>query len=225
MWTPEITRARYVEAAHTERFLPAALAPSSKGYWPEFFHDDEDKKGWDDAARLDNAEKWKGRASSGAISRHQECMVWTAERIDDQKRRQIVWAWAFCRANGWDFGARCVKKGWARPTAYRRLNAAIGDISDGLNNDGVLLALPADRWLRHEEPNMACVDGTMAAVDQSAPIKKIIPGYRTEKPRDLIRTQADADTFAKFLERRNAEMRSAQEREAKRRQKLGMDAA
>ncbi|MDB5584875.1 MAG: polymerase subunit sigma [Bradyrhizobium sp.] len=224
MWTPEITRARYVEAAHTERFLPAALAPSSKGYWPEFFHDDEDKKGWDDAARLDNAEKWKGRASSGAISRHQECMVWTAERIDDQKRRQIVWAWAFCRANGWDFGARCVKKGWARPTAYRRLTAAIAEITDGLNNDGVLLALPADRWLRQETPLSVRSHGGIENC-VSGPAIKFTPGYRTEKSRDLIRTQADADTFAKFLERRNADMRSAQEREAKRRQKLGMDAA
>lgn len=220
MWTPEITRARFVEAAHTERFLPAALSPHGRGYWPAFFHDDVDKAGWDDAARLDNAEKSKGRAPSGAISRHQECMVWTSERIGDMSRRQIVWAWSFCRANGWDFGARCSKRGWARPTAYRRLSAAIEGITHGLNNEGVLLRLPHERWLRQEEPNKACVSCTMDIRDSAQPIK-IKPGYRTEKVRDLIRTEEDAGEFAKFLERRNAIVRREQER----RRKLGLEGA
>lgn len=222
---PEIIRARFVEAAHTERFLPSAFSPAGKGYWPQFFHDEEDKKGWDDAARLDNAEKWKGRASSGAISRHQECLEWTASRVGDDKRRHILWAWAFCRANGWDFGSRCVRRGWARPTAYRRLSATIEGLSRQFRMESVLVRLPDDKWVRHETPNLACVDGRMGRRDDQRATIKFTPGYRTEASRDLIQTQDDADTFAQFLERRNAEMRRVQALEAKRRQKLGMDAA
>ncbi|WP_029581967.1 hypothetical protein [Bradyrhizobium sp. URHD0069] len=207
---PEIIRARFVEAAHTERFLAPAKGPTAKAYWPEYFYDEEDKAGWDDAARLDNAEKWKGRASSGAISRHQECLEWTATRIDDEKRRHILWAWAFCRANGWDFGARCVKRGWARPTAYRRLNATVEAISDHFRMEGFVVRLPDDKWVRHETPNLACVSGTMGrSDDKPAPIK-FTPGYRTEKSRDLLTTPEAVVDFAKALDRRNARMRKLQ---------------
>jgi hypothetical protein len=204
---PEVIRARFVEAAHTERFLPNAKMPTASGYWPEFFYDDKDKEGWDDAARLDNAEKWKGRASSGAISRHQECMEWTTTIIGDGKRRQIVWAWAFCRANGWDFGARCVKRGWARPTAYRRLSAAMEAISVKFAMEGSVVRLPDEKYLRQEQPVMACVSGTMGQRDNQAAAIKFTPGYQTEKSRDLLQTEEDAETFAKFLERRNARLR------------------
>jgi hypothetical protein len=140
-YKPGVIRARFVEAAFTERFLATEMAPSARGCWPEFFHDEEDQKVWDDAARLDNAAKWKGRASTGAISRHQECLDWTANLIHDEKRRPIVWAWAFCKVNGWDFGARCVKRGWARPTAYRRLTALIDAISEHFRIRSVLVAI------------------------------------------------------------------------------------
>jgi hypothetical protein len=210
MWTPGIVLARFTEAAHTERFLPTALMPTGGGYWPSFIHDEDDRKGWDDAARLDNAEKWKGRASNGSISRHAECLDWTSTRINDEKRRHIVWNWAFCRANGWSFGARCVKKGWARPTAYRRLTASIEVICDGLNNEGVFLRLPHEKWLRQEEPNCPMNSGMVSNVD--APKNQTIkPGYRTDPHHDLIQTEADVETFAKFLERRNARLRKIQE--------------
>lgn len=211
MWTHEITRARFVESAFTERYLPAARGPSAKGYWPEFFHDQDDKDGWDDAARLDNAEKWKGRASNGAISRHEECLRWTSEFIDERRpltvtMTQTLWGWAFCRANGWDFGARCVRKGWARPTAYRRLTAIVEQITDNLNNVRVLLREPDQRWVRQETAPGIHIDGRLEN-NASAPATKFSPGYQTEKSSDLIKTQDDMDTFAKFLERRNARLR------------------
>lgn len=210
MWTPEIVRARFVEAAHTEQFLPTALSPCSRGYWPAFFHDEEDKKGWDDAARLDNAEKRRGRAATGAVSRHQECLDWTTTIITDEKRRHIVWAWAFCRANGWDFGARCVKRGWARPTAYRRLTASVEVISDFLNNDSTLLRLPDDKWLRHETPVMAPMCASNAPHDEASRSIKFTPGYRTEPSRDTLDTPEAVADFAKFLERQNARRRKLQ---------------
>lgn len=225
MWTPDMVRIRFIEAAATEAFLSAGSPPQCRAFWPAFLHDEEDRKGWDEQARLDNAERWKGRAPDGAISRHQECMIWTAERIPDEKTRKIVWAFAFCRANKWDFGKLCHKKGWVKTTAYNRLNRVWDRLARSFHNGGVPLREPARSWLAHETPIVACISATMGEAVEAPRAIKFTPGYRTEQSRDLIRTQDDADTFAKFLERRNADMRRAQEREAKRRQKLGMDAA
>ena len=162
---PEVIRARFVEAAFTERYLANAMAPTGRGYWPVFLHDAEDRKGWDDAARLDNAAKWKGRASTGAVGRHQECLDWTAELIHDEKRRHIIWSWAFARQMA----------GTLAPGAPRKV---------GLDPQRIDVLIP----------------------------------HRTEPHLDLIQTEEDAENFAKFLRRRN-------EREAKRRAKLGLDAA
>ena len=222
---PEIIRARFVEAAFTERFLPSALMPSGKGYWPQIFHDKEDQDGWDDAAKLDNAERRKGRATSDAISRHQECLDWTASLIDHEEHRHILWAWAFCRANSWDFGARCNRKGWKRPTAYRRRDASIEAISGHFGMKGLLVRLPDDKWLRHETASVVPIHGGLEHCAGSSPAIKFIPGYRTEPSRDMLKTEEQVDAFAKFMERRNADMRRMQEREAKRRAKLGLDAA
>jgi hypothetical protein len=217
MWTPGIVLARYLEAADTERYLAAGGMGGGGGYWPAFIHDEEDRKGWDDAAKADNAEKLRGRAPDGAVSRHSECLDWSIRFIDCEKRRHIVWAWAFCRANGWDFGAKCKKRGWARPTAYRRLTSSFEVIAAALGNDGVLLRLPADKWLRHREQDQAMNSATVGR-NVAAEIKQIKPGYRTEVHRDLLTTPEAIADFADFLEKRNA-------REAKRRARLGMDAA
>jgi hypothetical protein len=201
-WTPEIVRARFVEAAFTEQFLPTAKAPSSRGFWPTFFHDEEDKKGWDDAARLDNAERRHGRAPSGAISRHAECLQWTGTILHDEKRRHIVWSWAFCRANGWDFGARCVRKGWVRQTAYRRLSASIDAIVATLVNDAVLLRLPDDKWVRHETQADVPIDPSYSS-SASAPVYRTPAAFMTEKPADTLTTPEAVADFVTFLEKVN----------------------
>lgn len=223
-YEPEVIRARFVEAAFTERFLPSARGPSSKSYWPEFFHDEEDKAGWDDAARLDNAEKWKGRATSGAVSRHQECMDWTAAFISDEKRRHILWAWAFCKANDRDFGAHCRKRGWARPTAYRRFTVTIEAIATKLAMEGLVVRLPDEKWVRHETPSMASISAMVAASNDS-PTIKFTPAFRTEDSRDLLTTPEGVADFTKHLDAVNAERRRLQEREAKRRAKIGVTAS
>jgi len=225
MWTLEIIRARFIEAAATEAFLTATAPAQCRAFWPAFVHDAEDRKGWDDQAKLDNAQRWKGRAPDGAISRHSECMRWTADHIHDEKTRKIVWAFAFCRAYKRDFGKLCQKKGWVKTTAYNRLNRVWSRLADIFHNERLALELPAHNWLEHERPVIASIHATIGETDDAPSAIKFTPGYRTEPSRDLIRTQADADLFADFLAQRNADMRKAQEREAKRRQKLGLDAA
>lgn len=210
MWTPEIVRTRFVEAAATERFLPSQKVGGAAGYWPIFLHDEEDRAGWDDAARLDNAAKWQGRAPLGAITRHQECLEWTSSKIDCHKRRKLVWAFAFCRANKWDFGKLCERKGWIKSTSYDRLNKLWDRLSQEFCNTRLLLRLPSEYWVGHEtanQPRICATDETRVAAKLPVP-KAVI----YERSRDLIRTPEDAETFAKHLAKHNSKARREQER-------------
>lgn len=208
MWMPETVRIRFVEAAGTERFLSALRLPTANGYWPEFQYDEDDRSGWDQAARDDHLAIWQGRgtAKADALSRYQECLSWTIERITDPERRRLVWAFAFCRAYKRDFGKECRERGWVKTTAYNRLNRVWDRLAFDLNNGAVFLREAAPYWVGHETP---LSPRRCAGLDKSAPAQpiKFTPGYQTEKSRDLIQTQDDAETFAKFLERRNARLR------------------
>jgi hypothetical protein len=219
MWTPEIVRARFVEAAATERFLPAVGIGGGNGYWPQFVHDKEDMDGWDDQARLDNAERWKGRAPLGAISRHAECMSWTTEHIKLEDRRRLVWAFAFCRANKWEFSGLCNRKGWVKSTAYDQLNKTWSRLSALFCNSGLFLRPPSEFWLGHEAPEMPEI--LVTSRERGAKFQKVPTAVIYERSKDLIRTQDDAENFAKFLQKHNSSARREQaRREAKLRQQI-----
>jgi len=215
---PAIVMARFIEAAHTESFLPSAKMPTAKGYWPAFQYDEADIKGWDEQAKLDNATKWRGRASSGAISRHHECMEWTATIIKKEISRKIVWTWAFCKARKWDFSAKCDQFGWSRGTAYRRLTAAFEAIAEHFDIKGVLVRLPDDKWLRHENVSGLC-DQSQSRNRVSASAIPFASAFRLERSIDLLQTPEDLEAFEEFLTRTNAQRRAEQ----KKRKLLGIE--
>lgn len=208
---PEVIRARFVEAAFTERYLANAMMPTARGYWPVMLRDAEDYKGYDDQAWLDNASKRLGRASSAAISRHQECLDWTGDLIHDEKRRHIVWTWAFCKANGWDFGASCVKRGWARPTAYRRLMASIDAISVHFDISGVVVRLPDDKWLRQDDHTDVDDCATVKNYERT-PLPFTPPAFISEKSTDMLTTPEAIEAFVAHIEDVNSARRRMQAR-------------
>jgi hypothetical protein len=218
MWTPDLVKIRFVEAAATERFLPMIRVGASNGYWPVFLHDQEDRAGWDDQARIDNAERWKGRAPLGAISRHQECLEWTSTHIHDDKRRKLVWAFAFCRANKWDFGKLCERKGWIKSTSYDRLNKLWDRLSQQFVATGVLLHLPSDYWIGHEEAEMPQI--LITSRNRNKDFPPVPKAVIYERSSDLIRTAEDAEIFAKHLARHNSASRREQERRYRREARL-----
>ena len=211
MWTSEIVRIRFVEAADTVRYLPAERMGRGNGYWPQHLYDGEDRAGWDDQAKADNAEKAKGRAPDGAIGRHDECLQWTSAYIADEKRRKLVWGFARCRANKWDFGKLCERNGWVRSTSYDRLNKLWDRLSAEFCNINLLLRPPSDFWIGHETANQPVICATVAGRDVS-PSPKVPAAVIYEKSRDLIRTEQDAQAFAKHLARHNSRARREQER-------------
>jgi hypothetical protein len=233
MWTPEIIRARFVEAAHTERHLASPFRPDARGFWPKIFHDKEDRDGWDDQAKQEDMEAWQGRGSAkaDALSRHQECLDWTVSLIDDAKpltayRVRVLWTWARCRNGGLDFGARCHRMGISRPTGYRRLTDITEQLSQQHNMIGLLLRLPDEEFLRQEE---APVVSSMRGVGNPIRINlstsgiPFSPSFRTDVSCDLLKSERDVTDFQSHLDAVNAERRKLLER--KRRAKIGVMAS
>jgi hypothetical protein len=214
MWTSEIVRIRFVEAAGTERFLSALRLPTANGYWPQFQYDKEDEAGWDQAAKDDHLSIWQGRgtAKADALSRYQECLSWTIERVTSPDRRRLIWGFAFCRAYKREFGKWCDKRGMAKSTAYNRLNRTWDHLSFNLNNDRVLLREAAQFWIGHETPLVASI----CATDDFRPPAKLgvpyKPSFRTEPSRDLLKTPEDVIQFSKHLARTNSDRAREQKR-------------
>lgn len=227
MWNPDVVRARYLEAAETERYLPRPRMGTGAGFWPLHQYTAEDRDGWDDAARADNADLWarNRKLTREAISRHDECLIWSMTLLGNDSHRHIVWKWAFCQVNGWSFSEACKRRGWVRVTAYRRLQASFDLISGGLRTQQALVRLPAPEWLLQDEPKSTINCGTVARSNDVPTAIKFTPGYQTEKSRDLLTTPEAVADFIAHRDAVNAERRKFQEREAKRREKLGLAVA
>jgi hypothetical protein len=149
MWTTEIVKARFIEAAATERRMPLRKVGGLAGSWPQYVHSFEDMNGWGTKRLAEEREMRFRRTapSAEAISRHFEALQWTGELISDERHRRIVWAWAWCQATGRSFAARCRREGWVRMTAYRGLTAAFEEMTCKLCNNGVLVRFPDAEWM------------------------------------------------------------------------------
>lgn len=226
MWTSELVRDRFIEAASTERFLSGLKKPTAKNYWPEFRYTTEDREGWDDMAKQDHLAIWQGRgtAKADALSRYLECLDWTIERITDPKRRQLVWAFAFCKAYKRDFGKLCRERGWVKTTAYNRLNRALAQLAADLGNDNIALRLAPSTSVGHEPPSIVQETHTAESHANAVAIK-FTPGFRTEASRHLLKDEGAVADFQSHLDAVNADRRRLQEREAKRRAKIGVMAS
>lgn len=210
MWNDEIVKARFVEAADTERRLPNRKLSTASGYWPTYNYENDDMRGWDQQARDDHLEKVAGRkpATSGQVTRHEECLNWTINLISLEERRKLVWAWAFCKANDRDFGKECQRRGWARPTAYRRLTAVFNSIADQLRNNNVMLRMPADRWARQESQDR--VDECVTIKNSARAVPLHTPSFFiSEKSKDMLTTPKAVAAFVAHVENVNDNRRKA----------------
>lgn len=213
-WTPEIVRSRFVEACDTERRLPLGGGSSSGGYWPAYVHSFEDMNGWGTKRLAEEREMRLARTppSAAAITRFEEVMRWSAALIHDDARRKIIWTWAACQVSGHSFADRCRKFGWVKMTAYRRLHAVSDAISRNLDNEGVLLRYPDDKWMLPDQPVSGSSFDILAATDDNGPA--VLPTNWTD---DVSDDRPDLRDFS-WAQKQAA-------REAKRRAKLKMEDA
>lgn len=221
IWTAEIVRARFVEAADTVDRLPARIMSGRSGVWPAYVHSFEDMTGWGSRRLAEEREMWERRLPPGAaaISRSEEVTDWVCRLIDDPVRRRIVLTWSWCRMSGHPFARACRREGWVRLTAYRRLGDVFAHIAARLRLESVVVRLPDEKWLIQDGADMACIGGTLDAVGANEPPPHATAAFLTaDRPVDMLMSpQAIAD-FEKFLTRTNR--RRARERERRRKLRL-----
>ena len=143
MWTVEIVKARFIEAADIERRMMVKGGPSTGSAWPTYSYDAEDIAGWDDVAIADNLERWQGRKAtkSPELTRWEEVFFdWTGLLAVD--RRIIVWRWSQCIASGRSFSEWCERKGLVRMTAYNRMERVFANLATRFDLEARLLRLP-----------------------------------------------------------------------------------
>lgn len=212
--TSRLITARFIEAADVERRLPRVSGPRTGSWWPAFDFTSEDRAGWTDQDRADDRERWSARRdiTAGELSRYSEVVDWTVEHVPE-KMRQMVWTWAFCQViPGWSFVTACNRHGWARSTAYSRLERLWDRLSVTFSNERKLLRYPDKYTDGQDSRPEACSGHTLA---QFVPSAAAVPNkpYRTEPSADL----PEVRSFE--WAQRQAEI------EAKRRRKLGLEDA
>jgi hypothetical protein len=221
MWTPDIVRARFIEAADTERRMPGGGVSGKSGYWPQYVHSFEDMNGWGTRRLAEEREMQLRRTppSAGAISRYLEALKWTAEFIGEENRRRIIWAWARCQTSDRSFAEYCRREGLVKMTAYRRLGGVFQTISQKLINNSVLLRMPDEKWVLPNPINSGSSSHTLATHDEDAPAPhQTFQIFDGDRPGHTLTSPQSVELFEKFLEKTNRRRRKEQER----RRKLGL---
>lgn len=225
MWTADDVKERFSESASIERRSPRGLwGPSQKlGFWPEYqmeFADYVAQSGdlddiKDRVLRLRAVLDREARnnrpvpPSPGEISRANEVLLeWTPLIAED--RRKLVWYWAHSAAGGLNFATVCRRVGWVRRTAYDRLDRVCERLAARFNNAGLLLRVAGDiDGCTHSGPG-AFIDCTLNELPEAQSPRSWNDGS----------TSADQPDIRDFSW---AQKQAA--REAKRRAKLGLEAA
>jgi len=165
MWTVEVVKARFFEAADVERRMMVKGIGGGGNAWPSYSYDKEDMAGWDDQAIADNLERWQGRkvTKSPEISRWEEVFFeWTS--MIPKPRRVLVWRWAQCIASGRSFSKYCEDEGLVRATAYNRMERVFDNLTTRFRNEARFLRHPDEKWARQFEPDPASVSSRMDEV-------------------------------------------------------------
>ena len=160
----ELIYGRWLEAADVLLRLPPVRYPKQFGNsMPEV------QREWT-RAELNEYEQWRNKSdwswgpmrkpppSAAAITRMEEIteislkylMGWPFYR--PCAPRDCLWASAICAVSGRSFAGVCRKRGWAKTTAFRRIDQAIIIVRDGLKSDNrELQASPVD-YVERSEP-------------------------------------------------------------------------
>lgn len=216
----EIIKGRFHEAADVERFLPRPMSPDAAAYWPVYFYTQEDREGWTEDTKSDAADRWarSRKLTRSAISRHDECLLWSMTILKDERYRRILWRWAFCQAKGWNFGETCRRQGWAKTTAYRRLNASFERIGSHLVGERLFPTLPDEKYLEHLRPQNATESDKITApsFEEVSQAIRFAPSFRVEESTDTLTTPAALAEFSKHLADVNEARRKARLRKTMR---------
>lgn len=143
----EIIYNRFLEAADVLLRLPPIRKPKEYGNgMPDVVRDYADAMGAEESR--DKSEWAWGRTRrepppSAAISRMEEVTDWSVRYLMDwpaHRRcapRECLWSSAICAVSRRSFAGVCRSRGWARATAYNRIDQALIAVYEGLVSDNV----------------------------------------------------------------------------------------
>lgn len=144
----DILLGRWLEAADVLRRLPPVKLPKEFGNaMPEVVRDYADAMGAE-STRDKSEWAWTTRlepASAAAITRMEEVTDWSITYLTDWPRhrpcspRECLWAYSICFVARRSFAGLCKKRGWARVTAYRRIDQALITVYDGIAMDRLII--------------------------------------------------------------------------------------
>lgn len=151
-WTSDAVLTRLIEAYTIIEAVTRNPKPRSSGSaHPEMSLDASDRytgRHLDEIERLLKEERERrATVMAASISAALEAQRWPVDLVADQDRREVLVAYATCRArNGnWsDYVQRRnrrnpSKRAWVRQKTYERVNRAAQQIAEKLNNAGLLL--------------------------------------------------------------------------------------
>ncbi len=216
MWTVEIIKARFIEAADIERRMLVKGMSAGGNAWPTYRFDDDDREGWDEQSKQDEVDALRRRLPLGTpeLTRWEEVFFdWTA--LVPQARRILVWRWSQCIASGRSFSEWCERKGLVRMTAYNRMEKVFAALAAQFDLEARLLRQPAEKFALQTSPEKAPSVHTMG---ERAPKRRYAEthptAYQVEPSTDQLTTPEAIEAFAQHLADVNEERRKARMRKA-----------
>ncbi|MCF3935028.1 DUF6362 family protein [Acuticoccus sp. M5D2P5] len=224
----EIIRARLIEAAMTERKLPAGRArpASASGFWPSIIRDQDDLAGWSDEEKAAYAAGRFARSATAAeVTRWEECLDWIARLVTVENNRRAVLAWARMKSGGRSMKGWCRGEGIEEHTGKRRADRAICEIAGHFRHDVELLGETGVSGVFIDTAVSGKQNATLdeLALQQAAHAPR---AWMTADAKPLAHDEDEPDAAArsaKAIEDHNKRMRRRRaEIEARKREKLGL---
>lgn len=140
IWTPDLVRARLVEMVRVVQVATRSPYPAESAVaWPEYAHEWGDLLAQVDAGTIfDRDERPRLSATRSEVTRAVEAVSWQARYLREHPGPAVVLkAFLRAKASRTPFGRAIRRNGWARATAYNRLERAFALIAIGLMQDGI----------------------------------------------------------------------------------------
>lgn len=215
---------RLIEAFDTDTALPVAKGPRMFGNaWPDVVHtesdvydlEDEEKKKWKTHQTrqrhqaADAVTERQSKCTRSRISEMEEAFSWLSLVIGEEDR-QIILAYAEVKARGLDFERflelrnrkNTTKSAWVKRTILRRIDKILRELASILRKRAIILRDCAGLQVSHEEAKHSC---------------KSISSTVCERDEQIDRPATPMNSPALIT--------GSAEREARRRARLGLEAA
>ncbi|OWV79568.1 hypothetical protein ATY77_26640 [Rhizobium sp. R634] len=138
VWTPKIVGEELLEAVRWANRAAGRVGPAGlRSNMPNLalITSDEDFDGWPPI----EIRPMRRALAPARVSQLERAIWWQATYLKDQPgAARVLKHWVRAKlTHGMTFGEACDRRGWSRPTAYRRRDEALAAISMGLAQEGV----------------------------------------------------------------------------------------